>query len=126
MRRVAAAITARTAVEDRASKECLRHQGYASATQNASKPACSHAVAMATVSRTGSMLNCRTPMLNGIVMVVRWSPRCIVKADDSVRVGPGVLEALDEFPHCAIERRGHTGLLAPFHDRAVHEIDFGL
>ena len=47
----------RTAVDDRASKECLRHHGYASAIQNASKPACSQALAMATVSRTGSMLS---------------------------------------------------------------------
>src|SRR6266849_10054361 len=67
MRLVCAAITANTAVDERASKECLRHQGYASAIQNVSKPACSHAWAMAKVSCTGSMLSCRTPRLNGTV-----------------------------------------------------------
>src|SRR3984893_15779664 len=68
MRVVWAAITANTAVDERASKECLRHQGYASAIQNASNPAFSQALAMATVSCTGSMLNCRTPILNGMVI----------------------------------------------------------
>src|ERR1700732_334491 len=72
MRVVWAAITANTAVDERASKECLRHQGYASAIQNASNPACSQALAMATVSCTGSMLSCRTPILNGMVMDNRF------------------------------------------------------
>src|SRR5437016_11330036 len=72
MRCVSCAITARMAVEERASKECLRHQGYASAIQNASNPACSQALAMATVSCTGSMLNCRTPILNGMVIENRF------------------------------------------------------
>src|SRR5436305_8466456 len=70
MRRVSWAITARMAVEERASKECLRHQGYASAIQNASNPACSQAFAMATVSWTGSMLSCSTPMLKGTVILL--------------------------------------------------------
>src|SRR6476469_4356927 len=61
-------MTARMAVDDRASKECFRHHGYASAIQKASNPACSHALAMATVSCTGSMLSCSTPMLKGTVM----------------------------------------------------------
>src|SRR5208282_688778 len=69
MRRVWLAITAKIAVEERASKECLRHHGYASAIQNVSNPASAQALAMATVSRTGSMLSCRTPMLNGMVIV---------------------------------------------------------
>src|ERR1700693_1149550 len=64
-----AAITASTAVDERASNECLRHQGYASAIQNVSNPACSQALAMATVSGTGSMLSCRTPILNGTGMM---------------------------------------------------------
>src|SRR5438093_12185806 len=67
-RLVSCAITARIAVDERASNECLRHHGYASAIQKASNPASSQAFAMATVSRTGSMLSCRTPTLNGIVI----------------------------------------------------------
>src|SRR5580700_9256595 len=126
IRFVAAAITARTAVDDRASNPCLRHQGYASAIQKASKPACSQAVAMATVSRTGSILSCRTPILNGMRIVVRLTPLSIAKMGRSVGVGPGVLEPFDEFPQCAIERRGHTGLFAPLHNCTVHEINFGL
>ncbi len=57
MRLVWLAMTARIAVEERASNECLRHQGYASAIQKVSKPASSQALAMATVSVTGSMLS---------------------------------------------------------------------
>src|SRR5216684_1092412 len=72
MRVVSCAITARIAVEDRASKECLRHHGYASAIQNASNPACSQALAMATVSCTGSMLSCRTPTLNGMLTKISF------------------------------------------------------
>src|SRR5882724_11708352 len=72
MRVVWAAITANTAVDERASKECLRHQGYASAIQNASNPACSQALAMATVSCTGSMLSCRTPTLNGMLTKISF------------------------------------------------------
>src|SRR5579864_7624267 len=72
MRVVWAAITANTAVDERASKECLRHQGYASAIQNASNPACSQALAIATVSCTGSILSCRTPTLNGIIIENRF------------------------------------------------------
>src|SRR5581483_12514285 len=68
MRRVCAAIMARIAVEDRASKPCFLHHGYASAIQNVWKPASSHACAIAAVSCTGSMLNCRTPTLNGIAI----------------------------------------------------------
>ena len=65
MRSVWLAISAVMAVEERASYECLRHQGYASASQKVSKPARSQALAMAMVSRTGSMLSCRTPILKG-------------------------------------------------------------
>src|SRR6266852_7496270 len=72
IRVVWAAITANTAVDERASKECLRHQGYASAIQNASNPACSQDFAIATVSCTGSMLSCRTPILNGMVIEISF------------------------------------------------------
>ncbi len=60
-----AAITAVIAVEERASIPCLRHQGYASASQKMSKPARSQACAMRTVCCNGSMLNCRTPIRKG-------------------------------------------------------------
>src|SRR5438874_2756219 len=62
---VSRAMIAVVAVEERASRECLRHQGYASASQKTSKPAASQACAICTVSLSGSMLNCRTPILNG-------------------------------------------------------------
>lgn len=37
-----------------------------------------------------------------------------------------MFQALDQFPESAIERRGYVRLLAPFHNRAVHKIDFCL
>ena len=49
-----------------------------------------------------------------------------VRLAGSVWIGPGVFEPFDQFPQGAIERGGHTGLLAPLHNRAIHEIDFGL
>ena len=68
MRRVSRATSAVTAVDDRASNECFRHHGYASASQNESNPASSHAFAIRTVSSVGSMLSCNTPMRNGIAI----------------------------------------------------------
>ena len=62
---VAPAITADVTVEERASIPCLRHQGYASASQIVSMPASSIARADATISSSGSMVNCMTPMRNG-------------------------------------------------------------
>src|SRR5882724_4928030 len=138
MRVVWAAITANTAVDERASKECLRHQGYASAIQNASNPACSLALAMATVSCTGSMLSCRTPILNGMVMKVdSYSVRqlpaqppvfeiqfSVIRA--SVGILPRMLKAFDQLPHRFVQRGRNSGLLSPLHNRAVHEIHFGL
>ena len=64
-RSVARAISAEVTVEDRASIWCLRHQGYASASQIVSKPARSSACAVAIISSTGSMVSCMTPMRNG-------------------------------------------------------------
>src|SRR5271167_792696 len=62
---VCVAITAVMAVEERASMPCLRHHGYASASQKMSNPARSQACAMRTVCCNGSMLNCSTPMRKG-------------------------------------------------------------
>src|SRR5260370_33908564 len=39
---------------------------------------------------------------------------------------PGMLEALDQSPHGAVEQSCHTQLLAPLGNGAVHEIHFGL
>src|SRR5262249_54790513 len=65
-------------------------------------------------------------MLKGIVIAARLTPLVIAKTEVSVWVSPGVFEPFDEFPEGAIERRRHTSLLTPLHNRAVHEIDFGL
>src|ERR1700719_4556482 len=65
---VSRATIAVTAVEDRASMECLRHHGYASASQNVSNPAASQACAMRIVSSSGSILSCNTPILKGMLI----------------------------------------------------------
>jgi len=62
---VAPAITAEATVEERASMPCLRHQGYASASQIVSIPASSIACADATISSSGSIVSCMTPIRNG-------------------------------------------------------------
>src|SRR5207247_7749074 len=67
---VSRAITAVIAVDERASIECLRHHGYASASQKESKPAASHARAMVRVSSIGSMLSCKTPIRKGTVIEI--------------------------------------------------------
>src|SRR5215467_13459308 len=73
---------------------------------------------MATVSWTGSMLSCSTPMLNGTLMIRGWSPL--------IGILPGMLQALNQFPKRFVERGGHAGFLTPFRDSAVHEIHFRL
>src|SRR5919197_4666989 len=64
-RRVSRAISAETTVDDRASIPCLRHQGYASASQIVSIPASSMTRADASISSSGSIVSCITPMRNG-------------------------------------------------------------
>src|SRR5437764_9232874 len=54
-----------TTVDDRASIPCLRHHGYASASQIVSIPASSIARAEASISSSGSMVSCMTPIRNG-------------------------------------------------------------
>src|SRR5438067_2106394 len=61
---VSRAMSAETTVDDRASIPCLRHQGYASASQIVSKPCSSSARAVASISPTGSIVSCITPMRN--------------------------------------------------------------
>ena len=64
-RSVSRAISAATPVEERASIPCLRHQGYASASQIVSIPASSIARAEASISSSGSIVSCMTPMRSG-------------------------------------------------------------
>src|SRR5690242_6823015 len=126
---VSRAMMAVVAVEERASIECLRHQGYASASQKTSKPAASHACAMRTVSFSGSMLNCRTPILKGKVMNLHFSEgpwRPAFQNLCSRWIGPGMFESFDQLPHRAIQRGRHARFFSPFDNRAVHEIHFGL
>ena len=52
-------------MEERASIWCLRHHGYASASQIVSMPASSSTRAVASISPTGSIVSCMTPMRNG-------------------------------------------------------------
>ena len=62
---VSRAIRADTTVDDRASIWCLRHHGYASASQIVSIPASSIARADASISSSGSIVSCMTPTRNG-------------------------------------------------------------
>src|SRR4051794_36387987 len=64
-RSVSTAISAETTVDERASIPCLRHQGYASASQIVSKPLRSSARAVASISASGSIVSCITPTRNG-------------------------------------------------------------
>jgi hypothetical protein len=75
-RSVACAISAETTVDERASIWCLRHHGYASASQIVSNPCSSRARAVASISSTGSIVNCITPMRNG------WGIAAILKRRD--------------------------------------------
>ena len=61
----AEALCADTTVDDRASMPCLRHHGYASASQIVSIPASSITRAEASISSRGSIVNCITPIRNG-------------------------------------------------------------
>src|SRR5436309_11829467 len=62
---VSFAINAETTVDDRASIWCLRHHGYASASQIVSKPCSSRTRAVASISASGSIVSCITPMRKG-------------------------------------------------------------
>src|SRR5712692_483039 len=65
---VSRAISAETTVEERASIWCLRHHGYASASQIVSMPASSITRADASISSSGSIVSCITPIRNGTVI----------------------------------------------------------
>src|SRR5713226_4025461 len=97
---VSRAMSAVTAVEERASMECLRHQGYASASQKLSNPACSQAWAMRSVSATGSMLSCKTPIRKGTLIVGFDSA---YDPEKRLWIRPGMLQALDQGPHGLVQ-----------------------
>ena len=61
-RSVSCAISAETTVDERASMPCLRHHGYASASQIVSSPASSITRAEASISSSGSIVSCMTPI----------------------------------------------------------------
>ncbi len=65
---VSRAISAETTVEERASIWCLRHHGYASASHTVSIPASSITRADASISSSGSIVSCMTPIRNGCDM----------------------------------------------------------
>ena len=77
---VSRAISAETTVDERASMPCLRHHGYASASQIVSMPASSITRADASISSSGSIVSCITPMRNGTatgsVLLGRASASC--------------------------------------------------
>ncbi len=62
---VSRAMSADTTVDERASIPCFRHHGYASASQIVSIPASSMTRADASISSSGSIVSCMTPMRNG-------------------------------------------------------------
>ena len=64
-RPVSRAMSAATPVEERASIPCFRHHGYASASQIVSIPASSIARAEASISSSGSIVSCMTPIRSG-------------------------------------------------------------
>ena len=64
-RLVSRAIRADVTVEERASIPCLRHHGYASASQIVSIPASSMTRADASISSSGSIVSCMTPIRKG-------------------------------------------------------------
>src|SRR5437588_1147928 len=68
IRSVARATSAEVTVDERASIPCLRHQGYASASQIVSISASSMTRAEASISSSGSIVSCMTPIRKGWLM----------------------------------------------------------
>ena len=77
-RSVSRAISAETTVDERASMPCLRHHGYASASQIVSIPASSMTRADSSISSSGSIVSCMTPIRNGGDMsaATLYHPQC--------------------------------------------------
>src|SRR3954452_485157 len=68
---VSRAITADSAVDERASIECFRHHGYASASQIVSKPPSSIARACSRISSSGPLASCMPPTRNGCAIALQ-------------------------------------------------------
>src|SRR5919201_3638094 len=87
------ASNAEATVDDRASIPCLRHQGYASASQIVSTPAWSITWAVRSISGNGSMVSCITPIRNcgGTAAILR-------AAGGDVQRGTDLTHALDAEP----------------------------
>ena len=64
-RSVSRATSAESTVELRASIPCLRHHGYASASQIVSKPPRSSSFAVSSISASGSIVSCISPIRSG-------------------------------------------------------------
>src|SRR6185312_11543674 len=116
---VARPISAATPVDERASIPCLRHHGYASASQIVSMPASSIARADSSMTSSGSMVRCITPMRNG------WLTELLRDRvlDFAVERGEDVRDLLIDdrldhaLPHRA-DRAGDLDVGRPLHQRA--------
>src|SRR5690349_21939076 len=125
------AISAETTVDERASMPCLRHHGYASASQIVSIPASSMACADASISSSGSIVSCITPTRNGtatkgrLALVFRRGRGAL--GVPLVRLGRERADALlgaaarDRVLHLAVERGEHVRDLL-VHDRLQHAL----
>src|SRR3954471_47900 len=116
---VARPIRAATPVDERASIPCLRHHGYASASQIVSMPTSSIVRADSSMTSSGSMVSCITPMRNGWLTGL---PRDRV-LDFAFERGEDVRDLLVDdrldhtLPHRA-DRPGDLHVGGPFHERA--------
>ena len=99
---VSRAISAETTVDERASIWCLRHHGYASASQTVSIPASSITRADSSISSSGSIVSCMTPIRNGTDMRLL----CRRFADLFLEGGEDVLDLLvdDRLEHALAHR----------------------
>src|SRR5258706_14747809 len=104
---VSRAISADTTVDERASMPCLRHHGYASASQIVSMPAPSIARADASISSSGSIVSCMTPMRNGTA-----TRRSALRAR-SARVLHLLVERAENVLHLLIDDRLKYALAHP-------------
>ena len=82
-RSVSRAISADTTVDERASIPCLRHHGYASASQIVSIPASSMTRADSSISSSGSIVSCMTPIRNGGLSVAPPSVQTPIPVEES-------------------------------------------
>src|SRR6185312_13839721 len=118
-RSVARPISAATPVDERASMPCLRHHGYASASQIVSMPTSSMVRADSSMTSSGSMVSCITPMRNGCATEL-LRDRVL---DFALERGQHVRDLLvdDRLDHALSHRADRAGDLhigRPLHERA--------